>query len=450
MSKNFCFHLRAIVAGLLLAIAPGSRFPVAAQTMVDIATDATDPRNLRDAEPSIAVNPLNPREISIVAFSEPWTATSGAPVWRSTDGGVTWTKIYVVPQPETKGLGPSDQHIGYDAAGNLFIVALEDNSPRLVNYIYRPNPASGNHHLAGKAFGKDQPIISVDRSSGACAQRVYTAWLDLNPLARAMVSNSLNRGVDVDDFKAGDNTVHPNRTTRIAAAADGRVFAVYKTREGAASPRFEYAHFRVVRSDDCGVSWNVLGPAGVSVHGETQVQTWYTNAFGNPAKGKVNRARSSDAWIAIDPRGDGVYVAYVNKDNSGFGQIYVARSTDGGATWTTSRVTDGANHSAFPEIAVAENGAVGVLYIDYDDSGPATIFQHKFARSTDDGATWTRKTLQRMNPALIENAPDGFIWGDYEGLTAAGNTFFGVFTGASIGRSKLQLDPIFFTEPATP
>ena len=43
---------------------------------------------------------------------------------------------------------------------------------------------------------------------------------------------------------------------------------------------------------------------------------------------------------------------------------------------------------------------------------------------------------------------DGFLWGDYEGLTAMGNTFYGVFTGESIGRSMRQLDPIFFRESA--
>lgn len=445
MSKNISLHLFIVVTGLLIAITLTAHVPVAAQTMVDIATDATDPANLGDAEPSIAVNPRNPREISIIAFSEPWSAQTGAPVWRSTDGGVTWTKIFVVPQPPRNGLGPSDQHLGYDDQGNLFIVALEDNTDLLVNYIFRPN--GGNTHMAGQGFGNDQPILSVGNSLGTCARRVYAAWLNTTPVARSMVSHSLDSGARVDDTNAGDNALHPNRTTRIAAGGNGRVYAVYKTREGTVSSDFERAHFRVIRSDDCGLTWN---GAGVSVHGEAQVQTWFTNGFGNSAKGKVNRARSSDAWIAVDPRDNDVYVAYVNKDASGFGQIYVARSTDGGATWTSSRVTDGTNHSAFPEIAVADNGAIGVLYIDYDDSGSATIFRHKFARSTNDGVTWTRKTLQDLNPSLIPEIPDTFIWGDYEGLTAVGNTFFGVFTGQSTGRTKLQLDPIFFTEPATP
>ena len=54
-----------------------------------------------------------------------------------------------------------------------------------------------------------------------------------------------------------------------------------------------------------------------------------------------------------------------------------------------------------------------------------------------------------MNPAGLANASSGFLWGDYEGITAQGNSFYGVFTGQSIGRATVQLDPIFFTAPAT-
>lgn len=268
-----------------------------------------------------------------------------------------------------------------------------------------------------------------------------------------MVSNSADGGANMASVKAGDNSAHPNRTTRLAVGPNGRVYVVYKTRQGTqgAPDKFERAQFMVMRSDDCGATWAGLGASGVSVHGSEVVHTWYTNRFGNAEKGKTNRARSSDAWIAVDPRDGDVYVAYVRRDASGFGQIYVARSRDEGATWVSTRVTDGLNHSAFPEIAVADNGAVGVLYIDYDDSGTNTIFRHRFARSNDDGANWSRKTLQSMNPNLIA-VTDTFIWGDYEGLTAFGNTFYGAFTGQSLPgtRTVLQLDPIFFTEPATP
>ena len=248
------------------------------------------------------------------------------------------------------------------------------------------------------------------------------------------------------DEGVGDNSSFPNRTTRIALAPDGKAYAVYKTREGPVGGDFENAHFRVARSDDCGATWTALGAGGVSIHGSAQVQTFFTSSFGNPAKGKVARARSSDAWIGTDPGDGDIYVAYVDRDESGFGQIYVARSTSQGASWSSTRVTNGTNHSAYPEIAVTDNGTVGVLYIDYDNFGGKGIFRHRFARSFDDGATWTDQILQSMDPGPLRNAANGFLWGDYEGLTAFGDIFYGVFTGEAIGRKVAQLDPIFFKE----
>jgi len=99
---------------------------------------------------------------------------------------------------------------------------------------------------------------------------------------------------------------------------------------------------------------------------------------------------------------------------------------------------------------VAKNGAVGVRYIDYDDSGAKTIFRHRFARSFDKGATWFDQILQNLDPGPVANAANGSLWGDYNGLTAHNNTFYGVFTRQSTNRTSAQFDPIFFNGKATP
>src|SRR5262245_20621814 len=50
-----------------------------------------------DSEPTIAVNPANPNEIVLTAFSGGWGAN--APLWHSTDAGATWTKRFTIPPP---------------------------------------------------------------------------------------------------------------------------------------------------------------------------------------------------------------------------------------------------------------------------------------------------------------------------------------------------------------
>jgi hypothetical protein len=469
--KTSFLTCKALKAALfcLVAVAAAGAGPAGAQTMVNVATDQTDPLNLTDSEPSISVNPLNPSDIAIVTFSEPWEAQVGAPVWRSLDGGVTWTKTRVIPRPATRGRGPGDQFLAYDAAGRLFVAELElpSNGGRFpFNYVYRQNTVNDTALTAGGTYGDDQPLLAVDRTAGRpCSNRIYSPWLKFpretppRERVRSMVSHSANDGTTMTDVGAGDHSTHPNRTTRIAVGqSDGSVYIIYKVQQGSDTntPRhFERAQFRVTRSDDCGLTWSGLSAAGTPVHGPNQVLTWYTNEFGDPTKGPTNRARSSDAWIAVDPRDGDVYAAYVKKDDSGFGQLYVARSTDRGATWTSTRATDGLSNAAFPVIAVTDNGSVGLLYVDYEISGNKIFFRHRFARSADNGASWTQKTLQSMDPSVLihpKDEIDTFIWGDYEGLTAIGNTFYGVFTGQSLPgkRTKTQLDPIFFTEPATP
>jgi hypothetical protein len=74
-----------------------------------------------DGETSIAVNPRDPDDITISAFSGGWGAT--APLWRSTDNGRTWTKLFTIPFPPgvagTLGC-PCDQTFDYGKNNALF------------------------------------------------------------------------------------------------------------------------------------------------------------------------------------------------------------------------------------------------------------------------------------------------------------------------------------------
>jgi hypothetical protein len=412
----------------------------------DIATDESDPLNRPDSEPSIAVNPVAPNEIAVVAFSGNWGPDRMAPIWKSRDGGQTWKKILQLPQPRADLRGPGDQKIAFDWSGKLFVTELGSDDRTAYDFIYKQENADPDKPLKpGRLYGDDQPLVEASQRQGSnCSNSTYSVWLKTG-LDRSMNSVSIDGGNNVVDAAVGDSG-YKNRTTRVAIASDGKVFSVYKTREGKASPEgFEPVHFLVKRSDDCGRTWEGLGKqGGISVHGVDPVMTLYTDNFGNPMKGKVGRARSSDCWIAIDLSTNAVFVAYVRKDASGLAQIYVARSLDMGKSWNSSRITDGKHHSAYPEIAVTQNSRVGVLYVDYDDSGQSNIFRHQFAMSNDRGSSWSNQVLQSMDPNVLANAQSGYLWGDYEGLTSSGDSFFGVFTGESIGRSVRQLDPIFF------
>lgn len=428
MRRN-CF---AVLALSLLCVAAQAQ-------LVDIASNATDPNNLVDAEPSIAVNPLNPNDVAVVSFSGGWSTATGlkGPVWRSSNGGTTWSKQLVLVSPAAASTGSGDQNIVFTNSGVLLLSQLATGVSVPRCFFYRP---SGGNFVAGAAYGDDQPMIA---SAGGTT---VSPWLNFGVAPeRSTVERTTNQGVTVAQAGVG-SAAFANRTTRVAVGPNNQIYVIYKTREAAPVGNFQQSTFRVVRSFDFGVTWNT---PGVPVHPGT-VMTWFTSSWGNAQNGgKVGRARSSDAWIAVNHSTNAVFAVFCNRDASGKGQIFVSRSGNSGTSFGPPvRVSDGTLNSAYPEIAVAANGTIGVLYLDFNDTAsPQTVYTYRFARSFDNGLTWTRVALQSFRTQELSNGVNGFLWGDYMGLTAAGNMFFGVFTGKSIGRAVVQFDPIFFKMP---
>ena len=187
---------------------------ISAQTIKDIATDATDPNNLEDSEPSIAVDPTNPMRIAVVAFSGNYGGSTLGPVWISTNGGTTWTKPPIISTPASGSGGSNDQKIAFDSTGRLVLVEL-DFSGR--DFIYRQLGAFGTAMTPGTGYGDDQPHLDVDRTGASpCLNRTYSPWLNFSAAPeRSTVERSADFGVTVNATAAG-NPAFPNRTTRIA------------------------------------------------------------------------------------------------------------------------------------------------------------------------------------------------------------------------------------------
>ena len=168
--------------------------------IVDIATDATDPGNLADTEPSIAVNPVNPNEIAVVSFSKSWGPDQMAPVWKSDDAGMTWRKVFQIPQPAPGLAGPGDQKIAFDAAGKLRVAELGVGKPPPRNFVYRQDGAPDAPLIVGGVYGDDQPHLDVDKSApSGCIGRLYSPWLDFGvALQQSMTSQSATAGAGDD------------------------------------------------------------------------------------------------------------------------------------------------------------------------------------------------------------------------------------------------------------
>ena len=83
-----------------------------------IPNDHSNEQN-QDSEPSIAVNPNNPSEIVLTAFTPPDNGVTGGPLYYSSDGGTTWFFYFDVPGGE-----PNDQSIGFAGLSNELYTAV--------------------------------------------------------------------------------------------------------------------------------------------------------------------------------------------------------------------------------------------------------------------------------------------------------------------------------------
>jgi hypothetical protein len=156
---------------------------------------------------------------------------------------------------------------------------------------------------------------------------------------------------------------------------------------------------------------------------------------------------------AIDPRTGDLYIVWQDARFSGFDEIAISRSTDGGAKWSTpTRVNTPTGHQAFtPSVSVSDSGTtgtpgtVGVTYYQFGPTllgvEPTTYFIKKFAGSAvdsmnvDNGVSAT--TI--AGPFNMLDAPfaAGYFTGDYEALetsgTGASATFVPVFVQGACG-----------------
>jgi hypothetical protein len=133
-------------------------------------------------------------------------------------------------------------------------------------------------------------------------------------------------------------------------------------------------------------------------------------------------------------------------------QIALARSTDGGRTWTSPRDVSANRHTqAFvPSVAVDGQGRVAVTYYDFTPDSVASRAlrtDYWFRQSDDRGETWTPGQQVDPRPFDLRTAPynGGFFLGEYQGLAGTRTTFVTAFAMTN-GRDLLNRTDIYAAE----
>ena len=438
---------------------------------------STNTDTFNDGEVSIAINPLNPNEITMSAFSGSWGAN--APLWHSTDNGSTWTKLFTVPFPPGVGgtVGcPCDQTFDYGSDGVLFGVFLTEGPDNLyAGSTTNPTSAAAwqwwtitstaqqANLVPSSAGNADQPFLFHNRgTTNPASENVYVAYDNFGVTPPNMqVSASINNEPPqfTSDQTTGSSNGAINPGHQLATdPRNGWIYSLYQnciTNCATLTATPKTIQFILNRSQDQGTTWTLNSSSTgivVATANTTQPQ---------PKFGTVNALLGGIDHAAVDPETGDVYVVYGNQDASGNNQLAIRRLFDDGAGGLTigpeNFVVSGTVDAALPSVAVTREGsAVGVFYYTYNGMVSGfPQFTTWFAVTTDQGATFNTQSLATfLSPATDNGNARQRVFGDYMQTKAINFCFDGGFTGngAAFGRSISNNDPIFFQAcvPPTP
>ncbi len=476
--KDTTPYSRPAIPGDTAGSPPGTRTETGAVSIVrvvDTVVNNTDPNlkntdTFNDGETSIAINPANPNEIVISAFSSSWGAT--AAIWHSTDGGQTWTKRFTIPVPPgvagTAGC-PCDQAFDY-GRNNVLYGTFLTFSPTNVYTGSTTNPADPaswswwlvggvaqrTNSVATSINNADQPWLLRNRGIGSGANEdVYVAYDDFgtNPV-NMRVSASVN--LVPPQFPVGSDKLVGSAAGAInpghRLAQDPKNGWIYSLHQNcitncatlAANPKT--IQYLLNRSVDEGGNWALNGnPGGIVVATADSTQP-------QPKFGGVNALLGGVLHAAVDPATGDLYYVYGNRDAAGNNGLAIRRVFDNGSGGVTigpeNFVVNGTVQAALPSVAVADQGMVGVFYYTFNGIVAGfPQFSTFLAVSTDQGATFNTQLLATfLSPANDNGDGRQRVFGDYVQMKAVGSCFYGSFTGngAAFGRSTANNDPIFF------
>ena len=452
-----------------------------------------------EVEPSLAVDPTNSQHFVAVWQQDRWSngGARGTVAGVSTDGGNTWTRV-VVPGLTLASGGTyqrsSDPWVSIATNGDVYVSTLEVtlapagfplNSAILVSKA--PHTADGSLHFGTPTvlqadtspfpnnLFNDKPSVTADPTD---PNRVYVIW------DRGEFPGD-NAGFDA--FHAGaairqdillatttDGGQHwTTRTIRSPQSDEGEtgnqivvepdangtlvdVFAL--TRGSGKQPTQADQQFQaVIRSTDHGLTWSdpiiIAADEGMPV---TDPDTGAPVRSGDDIhlpEIAVNRQNGNLYAVWADARFDSKY----STDGIAFSMF-----TNGSQTWsdpikvnqTPTNIPDGDQQAFTPVVAVNSAGTVAVGCYDFrnntTDPGLPTDFWlvHASGNFTSPGS-WTADEKRLTDTSFnMENAAPtsrGLFLGDYEGLAAAGTSFYALF--AQAGASTSDPSNTWFRDP---
>ncbi len=396
-----------------------------------------------EVEPAVAVNPINPSNVIAAWQQDRWSdgGSQGLMTAASFDTGHSWSRS-AAPVSRCAGGSPangadyeraSDPWLAVSADGTAYLLSLSISGATLATgsssamLVLRSTDGGATWGAPltlisdGDAFFDDKGAIAADAVD---ANFVYATWdrLDQNGNGPTMFARTTNGGTNWEAARAIYDPGPGNQTLGNIPLSlpDGTLLVVFTEFDAVAGG--VAAKLRVIRSSDRGASWG----APVTISSEQSA------GIHDPNTGLVVRDGADLPSVARDAAGT-VYVAWQSSAFSGGARdaIAIARSSDGGSSWTmpTRASGDLAAAAFIPNVQLRADGLIGVGYYDLRYDQPSTgVFRADYWLATStDGTTWTDTHVSGGFP--LGNAPyaQGLFLGDYQALATSGSQFLPLF-----------------------
>lgn len=408
-------------------------------------THDSDFNNAR-SESSLVVNPNNPAQIVAASkkFNNIHTYDFTLATEYSTDGGHTWNDSAALAMPGFTVM--TDPTMAWDDSGNVFLVGLAGTNPpswTTIGMVVYKSSDGGKTWSQSKAIHQsaadDKQWAAGDANPTSPHHgNVYAVWDDAGGIDFARTKDHgvtwIGPGGGVTPAGGvviSDGSVYPE----IDVGDDGSIYVA----------SIAGSSIRLHVSTDGGDTFTAKPdpasgitplPAALSY-----IDGWAVLPGGN------FRVITDPTACAF---GNIVTVAWTDH-RDGVSRIYYARSTDGGNSWVTGPSGQPLLSAPFPlnfehfhpQIVTDPNGVIGCAFYEFGPKPTASLIDVIMAQSFDGGASFNHFTVtdQPWNPTVDAPWSHGdsnvtFI-GDYFGLDSSAQGFYPLWTDTRTGIQEL-------------
>jgi len=385
-------------------------------------------------EPSVAISRKNPNRVVSAwrdfRYGIDPVANRRVGYSYSTNGGLTWSPSQILDSTLLPGglVRNSDPVVTVDTAGNFIIsvIALTGTNGNTTLAVYRSTDGGmtfPNAFIAATGFSEDKQWLATDYTlSSPFAGNTYISWTRFAGATGIKCTKSNDGGITWSTPVAISDATSSVQGSCICVAKNGNVYVTWLGFSSTGNVMFDK-----------------------STNGGTSFGTDVIAASGNFPSGLPNNVNSFPT-IAVDnstgPNAGTIYIAFADNRNSDC-DIFITKSTNNGANWSSpQRINnDPLNNGKiqyWPCIGVNENGNIAILFMDTRNTPNNTIIEAWIARSNNGGATFSNELIS--NEQSPTNIPGTNVrFGDYADIDYVGINVVPVWTDERNGGFNMDI-----------